>query len=118
MSVAASRTRTLPLVAVVYRVPLFVEAVTAAFDEFAWVQPLRAGDADVRGLLAVLRPDAVIVEDGTRPSLDVDVPVLHVDLETAVVHAKRGGEWEELALELSPEAIRNTVLRAMLERVP
>ena len=64
-----------PLVAVVFRVPLFVEAVAAAFDGIAEVQGLRAADSALDGLLIALRPNAVIVEGPEEPWFAVEVPL-------------------------------------------
>jgi hypothetical protein len=69
----------------VSRVPLFVEAMRAAFDGNADVQPISADDVEAHGLLRAFRPDAVIVEgvdlDGEAP----DAPFLRVDLTTQAV---------------------------------
>jgi phage tail protein X len=112
--VASSGVRTLPLVAVLHRVPLFVEALTEAFDGLADVQPVKVGDGDVGGLLEALRPDALIVEAPDVPASAAHVPAVHVCLESSVVRARKHGEWTEVGVDLSPEAIRNALLRAML----
>jgi hypothetical protein len=112
--VASSGVRTLPLVAVLYRVPLFVEALTEAFEGLAEVQPVRMGDGDVGGLLEALRPDALIVEAVEVPPSATDVPAVHVCLESGLVRARKDGTWTEVGVDLSPEAIRNALLRAML----
>ena len=111
---ASSGVRTLPLVAVLYRVPLFVEALTDAFEGFAEVQPVRIGDGDVGGLLEALRPDALIVEALAVPASVIDVPAVHVCLESGLVRAREDGRWAEVGVDLSPEAIRNALLRVML----
>ena len=110
----ASGVRTLPLVAVLYRVPLFVEALTAAFDGLAEVQPVKLGDGDVDGLLEALSPDAVIVEALEVTTAGAGVPAVHVCLESGAVRARKDGEWTDVGVDLSPEAIRNALLRAML----
>jgi len=110
----ASRVRTLPLVAVLYRVPLFVEALIAAFDGLAEVQPIKMADGDIDGLLAALLPDALIVEALEVPATGADIPAVHVCLESGAVRARKDGEWSEVGVDLSPEAIRNALLRAML----
>jgi hypothetical protein len=112
--VIAARSRTLPLVAVLYRVPLFVEAVIAAFDGLADIQPVKIADGDVDGLLAALRPDALIIEALEVPAAGADVPAVHVCLESGAVRARQDGEWTEIGVDLSPEGIRNALLRAML----
>jgi hypothetical protein len=102
-----------PLVAVVFRVPLFVEALTAAFDGLADVQALRAVDGELAGLLGALRPDAVVVEATDEPLLEMSVPLVHVDLERQRVRLRGADEWAEHEVDLSGEAIRNVVLAAM-----
>lgn len=103
-----------PLVAVVFRVPLFVEALTAAFDGLADLQQIRARDGALSGLLQALRPDAVVVEDSQFPELRVSAPILYVDLEAPTVRRLVDGEWHNLDLELSGEDIRNAVFDAIL----
>jgi hypothetical protein len=105
-----------PLVAVVFRVPLFVEALTAAFDGLADVQGLRAVDGELQGLLAALRPDAVVVEATEEPSLNVDVPLVHANLEHQLVRLHSDDGWVLREIDLSAEAIRNVVLAAMFVR--
>jgi hypothetical protein len=106
--------RTRPLVAVVFRVPLFVEALAAAFDGLAEVQGVRAGDGALAGLVHALRPDAIVIESPGEPELRVAVPTLHVDLEAASVRQLVVGEWVELDVELSGEDIRNAVLNELV----
>jgi hypothetical protein len=110
---AAVHPNVLPLVVVVYRVPLFFEAVAAAFEGLATVRGLRAEDGDVDGLVAALQPAAVIVERREAPTEPVADVVLHVDLERCNVRSRVAGEWTYLDVELSPEAIRNAVLTAI-----
>jgi hypothetical protein len=103
-----------PLVAVVFRVPLFVEALDAAFDGLADVQGVRRIDAGLEGLLKALRPDAVVVEGPDNLALELFVPVVHVDLERQTVESWVDGAWRGEQVDLSGEAIRNVVLTAML----
>jgi hypothetical protein len=105
--------RSRPLIAVVARVPLFVEALAAAFDDLADVQAVRLVDGELEGLLAALRPDAVVVEAGQEPGFTVEVPLLHVDLERQAVRSRAGEDWTQHEIDLSGEAIRNVVLAAM-----
>lgn len=105
--------RSRPLVAVVFRVPLFVEALAAAFDGLADVQGLRAGDGELVGLLAALRPNAVVVEGPEEPAITLDVPLVHVDLERQAVWLRDAHGWSAREVDLSGEAIRNVVLTAM-----
>lgn len=102
-----------PLVAVIFRVPLFVEAVAAAFEGLADVQALRSGDVELAGLLAALRPNAVIYEGSQEPLFQLGVPLAHVDLEGEAVRLQVDDMWVRHEIELSGEAIRNLVLSAM-----
>jgi hypothetical protein len=106
--------RPLPLVAVLYRIPLLVEALAAAFEGLAELSAVRRDDSDVDGLIEALKPDALIVEDREVPGRHGQIPAVHVELEGGAVHARRGGEWTQVGVDLTPEAIRNAVLRAML----
>src|SRR5213596_4299460 len=111
---AVAQTKALPLVVVIYRVPLFVEALTTAFDDFARVQALRADDPGVGGLLEAFRPDALIVEDCEVPAAALDRPIVHVDLERRIARSRVDGVWDSTAIDLSAEAIRNTILSTLL----
>lgn len=111
MSVLA---RPLPLVAVVSRVPLFVEALRAAFDGIADIHVIRPDDPGVEGFLDALAPDALIVEGPDSLNRPEDVPILQVDLERGGVCVRTGGNWETISVDLSPEAIRNAVVGTML----
>jgi hypothetical protein len=92
------------------RVPLFVEAMMAAFHGTADVQPISADDVEAHGLLRAFRPDAVIVE-GVEPDAErFAAPCLHVDLTTQEVSARDEMGWRTLKLEPSPESIRNTLI--------
>jgi hypothetical protein len=102
--------RTRPLIAVVFSVPLFVEALLAAFEGLADLQALRSADAGLEGLLRVLQPDALIAESAGVPSFDLDIPTVHVDLERQQVFRCADGDWRLEQLELSGEAIRNLIL--------
>jgi hypothetical protein len=105
--------RSRPRIAVVARVPLFVEALAGVFDGLGDLQAVRGADAELGGLLAALHPDAVIVEATDEPDLDLGVPLVHVDLERRTVQSRLAGEWTLHGIELSGEAIRNVVLEAM-----
>jgi hypothetical protein len=111
VSVAPARTR--PLIAVLSGVPLFVEAMTAAFAGIADVHAISPGDVEAQGLLRAFRPDAVIAEGSTTRFLDEAVPSVRVDLQARTVSARRGAEWHVLNVELSPEAIRNVAVAAL-----
>jgi hypothetical protein len=111
MAVVNQRIR--PLVAVLARVPLFVEAMTAAFEGIADVQPVAVDDAAAFGLLRAFKPSAVIVEGVACDEIDVSIPCVHVELERQQVTLRRDGAWETVDVELSPEAIRNVAVAAV-----
>jgi len=110
---AVSPVRTRPLIGVLSRVPLFVEALRAAFDGIADVQPVSADDVEAQGLVRAFRPDAVIVEGAEPVATDLSVPCVRVDLSAQRVSLRSSGEWEVLDVELSPEAIRNVAIAAL-----
>jgi hypothetical protein len=107
---AVSSVRTRPLVAVLSGVPLFVEAMSAAFEGIADVAAVAANDVLAHGLISAYSPNAVILEgdwDGLLPEL---VPCVRVDLTKREVSLRRYGDWMRLNVDLSPEAIRNLVV--------
>ncbi|HEV7564991.1 MAG TPA: hypothetical protein VGO31_03410 [Microbacteriaceae bacterium] len=111
MATAVLRGR--PLIAVLSGVPLFVEAMTAAFEGIADVASISADDQHAQGLLRAYDPNAAIVE-GCEPGLvDVGVPCVSVDLATQVVSLRRDGLWTAYEVELSPAAIRNVAVAAL-----
>jgi hypothetical protein len=111
LATAALRGR--PLIAVLSGVPLFVEAMTAAFEGIADVAAISADDQHAKGLLRAYDPDAAIVE-GCEPNLvDIAVPCVRVDLAAQQVSLRRAGTWTAYELELSPEAIRNVAVAAV-----
>jgi hypothetical protein len=111
--VATAALRTRPLIAVLSGVPLFVEAMTAAFEGIADVASISTDDHQAQGLLRAYDPNAAIVE-GCEPGLvDSAVPCVRVDLATQSVGLRRDGLWTEYHVELSPEAIRNVAVAAL-----
>lgn len=112
MAVAPIRTR--PLIAVLSRVPLFVEAVNAAFEGIADVQPVLAAELQAHGLVRAFRPNAVILEGVEAGEfVDPSIPCVRVDLEAQKVDMRLSGVWTSVDIELSPEAIRNVVVAAL-----
>lgn len=113
--------RPLPLVAVVWRIPLVVEAMRAAFDGIADVRAFRS-DGDARALLAALEPDALVVDAAVDAdaaaaySDERDIVVVHVDLEGRALNVRRDGRWEREDGDVSTDAIRNAFLRLTLGR--
>lgn len=111
MASAALRSR--PLIAVLSGVPLFLEAMTAAFEGIADLASISADDPHAQGLLRAYDPNAAIVE-GCEPGIvDGAVPCVRVDLATQEVSLRRNGAWTAYEVELSPEAIRNVAVAAL-----
>jgi hypothetical protein len=111
--VAISPVRTRPLIAVVSRVPLFVEGLRGAFEGIADVQSVSPDDVEAHGLVRAFRADAVIIEGAELDAIDVDVPCVCVELKTQRVSVRNSGDWRQLDIELSPEAIRNVTVAAV-----
>ena len=111
-------TRTRPLVAVLFGVPLFVEAMRGAFDDLADVHAYAADGDDVEGLLEALKPDGLIVEGRTIPDVRVPAPALHVDLEERRVRIRRAGAWDVLDIDLTPPDIRNALMAGVIGARP
>jgi hypothetical protein len=111
--VAVAPVRTRPLIAVLSRVPLFVEALRAAFDGIADVQAVSAEDVEAHGLVRAFRPDAVIIEGAERDGIDDAVPCVYVELNAQRVSVRSNGEWQLRNVEMSPEAIRNIAIAAL-----
>jgi hypothetical protein len=111
--VAVSPVRIRPLIAVLSRVPLFVEALRAAFEGIADVHSVSADDVEAPGLVRAFRPDVVIIEGGQTVAIDPAVPCVRVELSSRCVSVRSAGDWETLDVELSPEAIRNVVVAAL-----
>jgi hypothetical protein len=111
MAVAPVRTR--PLIAVMSRVPLFVEALRATFEGIADVQSVSADDVEAHGLVRAFQPDAVIIEGVELDAIGLVVPCVRVELSAQRVSIRRGGAWESLDVELTPEAIRNVAVGAL-----
>jgi len=103
-----------PLVAVLYRVPLFAEALEGAFDGVADVRAYRT-DGGATGLLKTLEPDAVIFEgeyENARAwARGRGIPVFEVDLH-AGTFTIRG----EAVRPADPAELRNAVAGALLGR--
>jgi hypothetical protein len=111
LTTAALRSR--PLIAVLSGVPLFLEAMTAAFEGIADVASISADDQHAEGLLRAYDPNAAIIEGYEATLVDAAVPCVCVDLATQQVSLRRDGAWTAYAVELSPEAIRNVAVAAV-----
>lgn len=111
MTAASVRTR--PLIAVLSRVPIFVEAVAGAFSGIADVQAVSSDDVQAQGLVRAFHPDAVVAEGETAELVDDRVPCLRVDFDLQELHIRDGGTWRLLDVDLSPEAIRNVLVASL-----
>ena len=110
-----------PLVAVLYSVPLLGEAIASSLRDLCEVRSFQTGHGDPTGLLSVLLPDAVVVDDADEAEAarswaeDGDVPLVHVRLRERKIGVLRGREWEE-SIGASVDAIRNAVAGALYAR--
>jgi hypothetical protein len=111
--VAVAPARTRPLVAVLSSVPLFVEALRAAFEGIADLQSVSADDVEAHGLVRAFRPDVVIIEGDETGAFNLDAPCVRVDLFAKSVSIRAEGAWEFVDVELSPTAIRNVAVAAL-----
>ena len=115
---------TLPVIAVLCRVPLVAEALTGAFEGMGEVRSLPANDGDTAGVLRWLRPDAVIVDDeraaqSAAPYVATEGGLLvHVSIADGTVRVFEDESWELADLDgTTPDAIRNLVIGSLLRRV-
>ena len=119
MTTTLQTARTRPLVAVLYRVPLFAEAMLGAFEGFADVQVVPAG-RDSEGVLRWLEPDALVL-DGDPSALELDwgggtrTAIVAVDLELSELRVRHDGDWDAASTDTSPTAIRNAVIAGLAE---
>lgn len=110
----------LPLVAVVCRVPMLGEALSAALDGFAEVRVFPARPGETAGLLHWLNPDAAVVDDALDAE-DVAAfarrsysPLVHVSLRPPAIRVLRDGVWETADGEpVSPETLRNIIVAGL-----
>lgn len=107
---AAVGVRTRPLIAVLSRVPLFIEGVSAAFKGIADVQAISLEDVEAHSLIRAFRPDAVIAEGADAERIGASTPCVRVDVEVQQLWLREGADWLLLDVDLSPEAIRNAVI--------
>jgi hypothetical protein len=115
---------TLPVIAVLCRVPLVAEALMGAFEGMAEVRSLPTHSGDTAGVLRWLRPDAVIVDDeraaeSAAPYVATEGGLLvHVSIADGTVRVFQDESWEVVDVDGStPDAIRNLVIGSLLRRV-
>ena len=122
-SEAGNGKETRPLIAVVCRVPLLSEALSATLDPVAEVRRFPAGRGGTAGLLRSLRPDGVVVdseeeaEAASAFALDTGRPLVHVQLREPGLRVFRDGVWEEDEGDGAlPEAIRDILIGHLFAR--
>lgn len=113
-----SPVRTRPLVAVLSRVPLFVEGVSSVFEGIADVAVVATEAHLAAPLLRAYHPDAVVVEGYPVHLVDEAVPCVQVDLATDRVDVRVDGTWTDCGVELAPETIRNLVVATVYGGAP
>jgi hypothetical protein len=112
----------MPLVAVVCRVPLLSEALSAALEGIADVHRFPAGRGDTDGLLRALAPDAVVVDTEAEAhqalafAQETHVPLVQVSLRNRSLRKFEDGHWQVSDEDASPDAIRNAVVGGIFRR--
>jgi hypothetical protein len=108
-----------PLVAVVTRVPLLCEALSAALSDLADVKGFAANQDDTIGLLRWLRPDAVVVDDdgdvvaAESFARESHSTIVRVSLKDGRLKLLRNGDWIEGSSEGSREELRNVLVGSL-----
>ena len=109
----------MPLVAVVYTVPLVTEAVLDALAGIAQLRPLPACGTATAALLRSLRPDAVVVDsDAVAEAAAVfaresGTPLLQLSPRDGGLRVLTGEAWEAVPAGASPDAIRNVLVATL-----
>jgi hypothetical protein len=107
-----------PLVAVLCSVPLLGEALAVALD-FAEVRTFTSRGDGVAGLLAWVRPHAVVVDsagdaqEAAQYAAGGNLPVIHIQVHERALRLFRGGEWQDIEDGATPESVRNVVAGAL-----
>lgn len=108
-----------PVIAVVYSVPLVVEALVDGLRGLGEVRAFPASTGDVEGLLGSLQPAAVVVDrddealTASRYAHAAGIPVVHVDLRARSVRLFAGARWRDTHEDTSPQAVRNLLAAAI-----
>jgi hypothetical protein len=105
--------RTRPLVAVLSRVPILVEALAGAFAGIADLHAISSDDVEAHGLVRAFRPDAVVAEGEAAALVDEHIPCVQVDFELQELRLRDGDAWRVIDADLSPEAIRNVLVACL-----
>src|SRR5919204_530495 len=96
-------------------------AIGGALDPIVSARPFPAHIADLLGLLASLRPDAIVVDSEVAAetiSLYArihEVPLLHIDLRAQRLLILEHGDWRSEET-VTAESVRNAVAGALLGR--
>ena len=112
------------MVAVISRVPLISEALSASLEGIADVRWFSADGADTDGLVRSLQPDAIVVDsdevarDAQPAATTTDAILLQVLLQQGTVRILRDGAWEDTEGPATPEAIRNLIVGAVYGATP
>jgi hypothetical protein len=108
-----------PLIAVLCRAPIVGEAIHAEFATIADVREFPAGAGDTPGLLRMLRPDAVVVDDEAEAleaaefARETNSPLVHLSLRDHKVRLLQDGSWEERENGSSAHTVRNLIVGAI-----
>ena len=111
-----------PFVAVLSHVPLVTGAIVDALEGIAEVRAFTSRNGDTIGLLASLRPDAVVVDGPEEADSAADyargagVPLLYVSLREGKLRVLQGDVWRDEAGGPSPESLRNALAGAIYRR--
>ncbi len=111
-----------PLVAVLIRVPLLLEGLRHELGRVAEIRAIEVRDGESAGLLASIRPDAVVVaeeepaEAALAFSQATDAPALYLRLAEQTLEVARAGRWERLGDDLSPGSVRNALAGELFGR--
>lgn len=111
-----------PLVTVLLRLPLLVDGLSEALARVAEIRAFEVRDGDAAGLLASIRPDAVVVADEESAeaalafSVSAGARAIYLRLQEQQLEVARGGHWERRDEDLSPESIRNVLAGELFGR--
>jgi hypothetical protein len=112
-----------PLVVTLCTVPLLQEGLAVALGEIADLQAFPANGGDTVGLLRVLQPDAVVVDDADEAEAaatfadETRLPILHISLQDRTMRILRNGGWQAAGnARTSPEDLRNLLIASVLAR--
>jgi hypothetical protein len=112
-----------PLVVALCSVPLLQEGLAVALGDVADLQAFPANGGDTAGLLRVLQPDAVVVDDADEAEAaaafakETKSPILHISLQDRTMRILRNGDWQAAGnARTSPEDLRNILIASVLAR--